>query len=194
MAVFKFFTTKICKAIIIVILIIFVFFSINFLIFAVNRYLYPLKYKEIVFEYADLYGIDRPLVFATIRVESSFDEKAKSNKGAVGLMQITPTTAEFIANRLGEKQYDLFDEKTNIKFGTYYLRYLLDKFKVLETAICAYNAGEGRVKGWLLDTEKSTDGIILKYIPYKETKEYLEKIVKTFEKYKKLYGNILDKS
>lgn len=194
MGISWFSTRKIRKVIVIILVVSFVFFTINFFAYAINRYLYPLKYKEIVFLYADLYGVDRALVFATIKEESSFDKNAKSNKGAVGLMQITLSTAEFIAKKLGESDYDLLNENTNIKFGAYYLGYLLDKFKVVETAICAYNAGEGRIRGWLKDSEKSKDGITLTYIPYKETREYLEKIVKSFEKYKKLYGNILDKS
>lgn len=173
--------------------IIFIITSINFFAFVINRYLYPLGYKEIVIENADYYSLDRALVFATIKVESSFDKNVKSSKGAVGLMQITLSTAEYIAKRLNINEYDLQDENINVMFGCYYLRYLIDKFKSIETAICAYNAGEGNVSKWLKEKDKSDDGLTLKSIPFKETEEYLKKIVKTFEKYKKLYGNLLDK-
>ena len=184
---------KTAKILVVFVAIIFTISSINFFAFIINRYLYPLKYKEIVIENADLYGLDRALVFATIKVESSFDKNAQSNKGAVGLMQITLSTAEYIANRLNINEYDLQDENINVRFGCYYLRYLIDKFKNIETAICAYNAGEGNVSKWLKDSDYSEDQITLKTVPFKETEEYLKKIVKTFEKYKKLYGNLLDK-
>ena len=184
---------KTAKILVVFMAIIFTISSINFFAFIINRYLYPLKYKEVVIENADLYGLDRALVFATIKVESSFDKNAQSNKGAVGLMQITLSTAEYIAKRLNINEYDLQDENINVRFGCYYLRYLIDKFKNIETAICAYNAGEGNVSKWLKDSDYSDDGITLKTIPFKETEEYLKKIVKTFEKYKKLYGNLLDK-
>ncbi len=184
---------KVGKLLIIALVIVFIAFSVNFLINAINRWLYPLKYRELIIESADYFSLDRALVFATIKVESSFDKNAQSNKGAVGLMQITLSTAEYIAKRLNINEYDLQDENINVRFGCYYLRYLIDKFKNIETAICAYNAGEGNVSKWLKDSDYSEDQITLKTIPFKETEEYLKKIVKTFEKYKKLYGNLLDK-
>ena len=108
-------------------------------------------------------------------------------------MQITPKTGEYIAKLSGAKKYDLLDAETNISFGCYYLSYLYDKFDKIETVICAYNAGEGNVSEWLKNEEYSNDGESLRVVPYSETREYIKKIKKTFEKYKKLYGNILDK-
>ena len=184
---------KVAKVLVITLVIVFIGFSVNFLINAIDKWLYPLKYKELIIEQADLYGLDRALVFATIKVESSFDKNAKSAKSAIGLMQITESTGKFIASMQGLENYDLLDEKTNVKFGCYYLRYLFNKFHVIVTVVCAYNAGEGNVSKWLKSSENSDDQITLKSIPFKETEEYLKKIVKTFEKYKKLYGNLLDK-
>ncbi|MBO7187575.1 MAG: lytic transglycosylase domain-containing protein, partial [Clostridia bacterium] len=133
------------------------------------------------------------LVYAVILAESSFNKNVVSSAGAVGLMQVMPSTAKFIAKNLGEIEYDLFDAKTNIKFGTYYLRYLLDKFSVLETALLAYNAGEGTVKNWLKNSEYSKDGVSIFNVPFKETREYLEKILKYQKKYQKLYAKSVDK-
>ena len=152
---------KLAKMLSVVVAIIFTIISINFFAFTINRYLYPLKYKEIVIENADLYGLDRALVFATIRVESSFNKNAKSSKGAIGLMQITLSTAEYIAKRLNIIDFDLTDENINVMFGCYYLRYLIDKFSSIESAICAYNAGEGNVSKWLKDSDYSDDDRIL---------------------------------
>lgn len=157
-------------------------------------YLYPLKYKEYVFKNAQVYGLDSTLIFSIIKVESSFNKDAISNVGAIGLMQITEETGEYIAKMQGIEKYDLFEPQTNIAFGCYYLKYLLLKFEVLSTALCAYNAGEGNVSGWLNVSKYSNDKKTLKNIPFPETREYINKIQKTFSKYKKLYGNILDKN
>ncbi len=185
---------KIYKVLTIALGVIWGLFAITFILYGVTKkFVYPLEYKELVIEIADSYGLDRALVFATIRVESSFDKNAQSKKGAKGLMQITDRTAEFIAKAHGLEEYDIFNERVNITFGCYYLKYLYDRFSLLETVLTAYNAGEGTVRGWLNDKELTDDGIALKEIPYKETREYVKKIVKSFEKYKKLYGNILDK-
>lgn len=156
-------------------------------------YVYPLKHKEIVCECADYYSLDRALIFSVIKVESSFDNKAVSSAGAVGLMQITPRTAEYIAKLLKVTEYDLLDEYTNVWFGCFYLKYLLAKFENVQTALCAYNAGEGNVLVWLNDKEYSLDGINLDVIPYGETKEYVQKINKSYKKYTILYPNLLDK-
>ena len=159
-----------------------------------RRYFYPLSYRETVFEYADYYGISRALIFAVIKTESSFDEKAQSKKGAKGLMQITDKTAEYIANKLGATNYDIFNVDTNVNFGCFYLKYLYNRFNNMKTALVAYNAGEGNVALWLLDSELSDDGQTLKEIPFNESREYLNKIEQNFIKYKKLYTNILDKT
>ena len=157
------------------------------------KYKYPLKYKEIIVEYADYYGLDRALVFAVVNTESSFNERAKSKAGAMGLMQITSKTAGYIADRLGVEDYDIFDANTNINFGCYYIKYLLNKFNHLDTALFAYNAGEGNVIIWLKDGRYSSDGKRLNTTPFAESNEYIIKIHKNFEKYSKLYKKFLDK-
>lgn len=182
------------KIISIVLIVCWAFISAFFIFDFVERnFLYPLKYEQEIIFCADKYGVDRTLIFAMVRVESSFNPKAKSVKGATGLMQITSQTAEYIASITGAKEYDLTNVKDNLNFGCYYIRYLIKRFGVLETAICAYNAGEGNVKKWLTDANYSSDGKTLKSIPFNETREYLKKIYKTYKKYRKLYGNILDK-
>ena len=171
---------------------------IIFLLFSLSRcyqvkYVYPLKYKETVVKYADYYGLDRAIVFAVINTESSFTANAKSKAGAMGLMQITEKTGEYIANRLGIRNYDIMDIETNVNFGCYYIRYLYNKFEDLDTALIAYNAGEGNVSIWLKDKRYSIDGKRLKSTPFRESNEYIIKIHKNFEKYKKLYKKFLDK-
>ncbi len=160
---------------------------------ALRAVFYPLKYEQEIFYLADYYGLDRALVLAVVKVESSFNESAKSSKGAVGLMQIMPSTAEYIATKKGVVSYNLNCARDNLDFGCYYLKYLNQKFGSISTAIVAYNAGEGRVREWLKDSRFSTDGVNLHYIEYVETREYLVKVEKTLLKYKKLYGKLLDK-
>ena len=89
----------------------------------------------------------------------------------MGLMQLLPSTANDIANRLNILEYDIFDPNTNIMFGCYYLRYLLDLYNQnIDYAIMAYNAGLGTVNDWL------KNNILDDNIPYKETKDYIKKI------------------
>ncbi len=156
-------------------------------------YLYPLKYREEIIEISDFYGVDRALIFATVNVESRFDKNARSNKGAKGLMQITDDTATFIAKSIKAYSYDIYDVKTNLSFGCYYIKYLIDRFGGERLAMIAYNAGEGNVKNWLLNPKYSKDGKTLSQIPFKESREYIEKIEKSLIKYKKLYSKIVDK-
>ena len=155
--------------------------------------LYPLPYKETIFNYSREYGLNNALIYAVIKTESNFKPKAVSEKGAKGLMQITDKTGEYISRMKKIKTYDLFDEQTNIEFGCYYLAYLIKSFDSEELAVIAYNAGEGNVRSWLANPKYSDDNKNLKYIPFPETREYVKKVKKTFEKYKKLYVHILDK-
>ena len=155
----------------------------------IKREVYPQKYKMQVEQCSIKYNIDKNLIYSVIKVESNFNKNAVSNKGAMGLMQITLDTAEYIARLKGVEfdKSDLFNENINIDFGCYYLRYLIDKFNSIETAICAYNAGETKVRGWLKNKANSVDGKSLTFIPINETREYLNKIQSTFAKYKKYY-------
>ncbi|MBQ9485743.1 MAG: lytic transglycosylase domain-containing protein [Clostridia bacterium] len=169
------------------------FFSAFGTLVVLKTYVYPLGFRQEIFGAAEEFDVDPALVFAVVKTESGFDEKAVSTKGAEGLMQITPSTGEFIAEKLDVNEYDLAIAADNVRFGTYYLKYLSEKFYGLKEIAAAYNAGEGTVKGWLKNAEYSSDGIRLTVIPYRETAEYVEKISKSLQIYKKLYGKLLDK-
>lgn len=120
--------------------------------------------------------MDASLVLAVIRTESSFDENAVSSKGAVGLMQLMPSTAKFIAEKVGfYKDYDLFDAQTNLYLGICYLEYLFNKYSEENVVLACYNAGEGRVKSWLNGNDL--------HVPLLETKNYIKRVVRR----KKLY-------
>ena len=167
---------------------IFLFAAVSggFLIFV--RAGFPVRFREAVEKNAEETGIDVSLIYAVIRTESSFRENAVSEKGAIGLMQILPSTADHILRYYGfQEQFDLFDGEDNIRCGVYYLQYLLNKFSDERTALAAYNAGEGRVAAWLCDREYSSDGKTLSVIPYPETRRYVGKI----ERAKIFYSIIL---
>ena len=170
------------------------FLVVLFSISIVNRkFIYPIKYYEYITKYSNEYGVDSALILATIKVESNFNKNAVSSKGAIGLMQIKEETASYIASMLGEEKFNLKDEETNVRYGTYYLKYLFEKFKSVQVVICAYNAGEGNVSLWLKDKTISKDGKTLEVVPFLETQNYLNKILKAHKKYIKLYPKILDK-
>ncbi|MDE7158174.1 MAG: lytic transglycosylase domain-containing protein [Clostridiales bacterium] len=132
------------------------------------------------------FTLDRNLVYAVMKSESGFREDALSRAGAVGLMQIKPSTAEFICQR-DDIPFDaekLSQGEYNTELGCRYLLYLLERFPVCETAVAAYNAGEGTVSGWLKNAEYSADGRTLKRIPYPETERYVKKVIK----FRKIYS------
>ena len=147
-----------------------------------NYMFFPKKYKNYVYAFSDKYRLERALVFAIIKTESNFDKNAVSKSGAVGLMQIMPSTAAWIASEL-EHEFNadsLLDPETNIMFGCFYLRYLFDKFEYQDVVIAAYNAGEGNVLEWLDD-----DGMLVQdKIEFVETKNYLKKVKKYHNFYK----------
>ncbi len=155
----------------------------------IERMFYQREFEEYVTKYSKEFDVPEALIYAVIRTESSFDPNARSSVGAIGLMQLMPDTLDWLSRLLDEEQPtgEINDPETNIKYGTYYLRHLYNRFGNWETAIAAYNAGHGRVTTWLKNQEYSDDGITLKVIPFEETKNYVNKITGNYNTYKKLY-------
>lgn len=155
----------------------------------IDRVRYPQDYSEYVSEYASAYGVPEYIVYAVIRTESGFVSNARSDAGAVGLMQITPDTFEWIS-MLMKKQLDsgmLYDPRTNIEYGTYLLSYLYMRYNRWDTVFAAYNAGAARVDGWLADEENTDKDGRLVSIPYEETRRYVNKVNDAILVYKRLY-------
>ena len=150
---------------------------------------YPINYKNITVKYSRQYGLEPNLVSSVICVESKFDAKAVSPKGACGLMQLLPSTAMEVAHKLNEdySAIDLFDVDTNIRYGCFYLNYLYGIYADTVCVLAAYNAGLGNVNSWLADNKYSEDGVHLTYIPFKETREYVSKVVRGRSVYKMYY-------
>jgi len=152
------------------------------------NFFYPIKYREEIEKYSEKYDVEASLIASVINVESEYKIDRISQKGAIGLMQILPSTAEWIANKLGEEYIEdkLFESDCNIRYGSYYLSYLINYFGDENLAICAYNAGMGRVKSWLKSENFYVNGKICE-IPYWETKNYYTKVIKNKRYYKNKY-------
>lgn len=159
------------------------YYLTNYIIKALS---YPIKYKEIVILESNNCEVDPYLVFAVIKKESKFNENAVSSKGAKGLMQIMDSTANSLVS---DKEYDIFDPKTNISIGTRYLKQLIDRYSGdITMALAAYNAGLGNVDKWKKDDTVFQNGsIVIDNIPFEETKNYTTAVIKYYNAYKKNY-------
>ena len=183
---------KIAKFLIILIIllsIIFVLFRIINIDDIVMKKIYPLKYSESVEKYSEEYDIDKYLVYAIIKAESNFNTEAKSSSNAIGLMQIIESTAIETASNMGLQvtEQDLFEPELNIKIGLKYFKSLLEKYNNYSIAIIAYNAGIGNVDKWIETGVIKEDGTDLENVPFKETNNYVRKILRDYKIYKELY-------
>lgn len=159
---------------------------------AILKKTHPIKYSEAVEKYSAEYAVPKEIVYAVIRTESSFESDAVSSKGAIGLMQITPETFEWLKTKIGTDDASLssdmlYNPEMNIKYGTYFLSLLYTEYGVWDTVYAAYNAGRSKANEWLKNSEYSSNGKIIN-IPYKETAGYVEKVKKAAENYKELYS------
>ena len=189
------------KRTLIIVIIIAIAIAAGFCIDAVwsmlERKTHPKDYSDIVKRYAAEYDIPPEVIFAIIKTESDFDPKARSNAGAMGLMQMMPSTFEWLTgeDHLNEKllTLKLFDPEVSIRYGTYYLSYLRNRFfpsgEVDWSVIfAAYNGGEGNVAKWLSDPECVDENGRLVNIPFPETRSYVSKVNKAIDTYKELYS------
>lgn len=155
------------------------------------KMLYPIKFKDLVFKYADFFDNDPYLILAIIYRESKFDPQAVSPKGAIGLMQIMPETATWIAEKLqiaGFQIDDLYDPETNIYFGNWYLANLTKEFQGnLIAILAAYNAGRGNVQRWIKDNHWSEEAYRIDQIPFVETQKFVGNVLSLYQRYLQLY-------
>ncbi len=157
-----------------------------------RRYLYPYPYQELVELYAKANGVDSALVASVIMNESRFQNDARSSRGAIGLMQIMPETAQWIALQLGDDNFSLeklHEPDTNIRYGVWYLAELQREFagnNIL--ALAAYNAGRGTVRDWIEEGDWPWTFHALDKIPYPETRSYVKNVLQNRIRYEKLYS------
>ena len=156
----------------------------------VMKKIYPLKYTEYVEKYSKEYNIDSYIIYAIIKAESNFNENAKSKSDAIGIMQIMELTAKEIADKmeLDITNEILYEPELNIQLGIKYFASLLEKYNNnYSMAIIAYNAGIGNVDKWIKEGTIKEDGTDLENVPFKETNNYIRKILRNYEIYKELY-------
>ena len=161
---------------------------------AVREITLPLRHDDIIRQQAADKGVNAALVAAVIYEESRFRDQT-SHAGARGLMQITPATADFIARQTGGNRFvqeDLADPQINIAYGTYYLRYLLDRYDGNETlAVAAYNAGHGNVDDWVAGAGGAESFAADRDIPFPETRAYVANVLERRDQYRDHYGGEL---
>lgn len=162
-----------------------IFCSINNVdLWSIRRNFEAVEYEEHIENYAREFSIDPNLLAALIYVESRFNAEIESNKGAVGLMQLMPSTAFWVAEKLKKEDFQLSDlnnPELNIKFGSWYFNYLYQKFEGdLIKALAAYNAGEKNVRIWLNSGWK---GNIDKKLPFEETDNFVRRVISTKDHY-----------
>lgn len=147
------------------------------LLWGVPRYAYPVRYSLEVEQYAKAYDLPVALVYAVIRTESHFQADAVSDRGAIGLMQLTPIAVAEVTRQTGMSTAiaDLVQADTNLRFGCCYLSLMYQRFGNWATALAAYNAGPTVVASWLSDPRYAENGC-LKHIPYAETEAYVTQV------------------
>lgn len=152
-----------------------------------QRLYYPLAFESEIAASAERHRVNPYLVAAVINEESGFDPEIVSRAGAVGLMQVLPSTAEDMRSRglTAEDvvaQAPLDDPAANIEYGTAYLRYLVERYHEVETALAAYNAGLRHADGWA-----AQGGDIRDAITFPETRHFVVRVVRAKERYEEIY-------
>ena len=162
---------------------------------AVKEITLPLRHDDIIRQQAAEKEVDASLIAAVIYTESRFRDQT-SHAGAKGLMQLMPETADYIARKSGGTRFeraDLATPQINIAYGTWYLRYLLDKYKgntILTLA--AYNGGEGKVDEWRRNAAARGEKFrVASHVPFQETRDYVQRVLKARTDYRKNYSQEL---
>ena len=152
---------------------------------------YPLEYEKEVNAAAKKYKVDKALIYGIIKTESNFDPEAESPVGALGLMQLMPSSFEWLQTYYKDENDYVFEDlrkpEINIDYGVHLLAILSEMYEVEDTMICAYNGGLGNVDSWLENPEYSDDGKHLKVVPFLETDNYRKLVAQNKSIYQKLY-------
>ncbi len=155
---------------------------------------FVMKYQAEIVNLSNAHKLNPSLVGAMVFVESRYNPKVVSHKGAMGLMQIMPNTGRWVAKELGEPNHtgeDLLDPIKNLRVGTWYLAYLKRLYSGNEyLALASYNAGHGNVSQWVREEIWSGDPVKIEQIPFPETKKYLIKILLYRKAYSYLYPEL----
>ena len=161
------------------------------LITLIEKQIYPRDYSAYVEAASEAYSVPEPIIYALIKCESDFNPSAVSSAGAVGLCQIMPDTFLWLTDQVLFEHFEagmLYDPETNIRYGTYYLSRLYDRYGRWDLALAAYNGGPGNVDKWLEDDSYADGEGGLRRIPFKETRQFVKKVTDAWDMYERLYG------
>lgn len=182
---------KIIKRLLVFLLVLALVISIGlyFLVFYLVRDSHE-PYIGFIEKYSQENDLDEKLITALIKTESGFDKDAHSKADARGLMQLVPETGKWVASELDEefKEENLKDPETNIRYGTFYFKHLINQFKSVDYAIIAYNAGPTNVQDWIDSGILTGSYDDYENIPIQEAKDYIEKVKKQYNLNKKIYN------
>ena len=195
--IYRIFRKKRAFAVLLIVFLLLLFYNTE----RMGQWMYPVKFEEDILEYAAEYSVDPYLVAAIIRVESNYATSKISSKGAVGLMQLMPETANWIAELAGYAtplDDRLTEPRVNIDIGSRYIRTIVSQFAGppftdltekdrLARIAAAYNAGPGSVGNWLSNGEWSGRHADVDMIPYGETRHFIQRIIYYYNKYKQFY-------
>ena len=162
---------------------------------AVKEFSLPLRHEDVIRQQADAKKLDPTLIAGVIYVESHFIDQT-SHAGAKGLMQLMPSTADYIARKSGGTRFqqgDLATPQINIAYGTWYLRYLLRKYdNNTILTLAAYNAGEGKVDEWrAVASARGEQFRVASHIPFQETRDYVHRVLSARAEYRRTYADEL---
>lgn len=184
----------VAKTIAVLILVVGILLALPLLRKAVDELTLPLSYSGVIRQQAAEKHLDPALIAAVIYAETKFDPR-RSSAGAQGLMQILPRTAEFLARRSGATTFSVSDlamPQVNIAYGSYYLRYLLDRYGGQVTlALAAYNGGEANVDRWIAQARREGGQLTVHEIPFPQTRAYVERVLHVQQEYRRTYPSEL---
>ncbi|MDF2815906.1 MAG: lytic transglycosylase [Paenibacillus sp.] len=183
----KFFRKKRMFALLLLLFVVFLFYNTKLL----GTWMYPIYYKDDIKISAQNYSVDPFLIAAIIRVETNYNPDKTSRKGAIGLMQLMPDTAQWIVDKAdySDRTLNALERPdVNIEVGAWYLNSLSNQFNGNRIAMLgAYNAGPGNVRKWLQNN--TWDGTLknIDQIPFGETRHYIQRVIYYHNKYSNLY-------
>ncbi|MEB3311182.1 MAG: transglycosylase SLT domain-containing protein [Snowella sp.] len=151
--------------------------------------LFPLPYKDLIVSWSEKRQVNPLLVAALIRQESRFEREIRSPVGATGLMQVMPSTADWIAPQINLTKFSLTDPNDNINMGTWYFKYTHEEYRNNSAlAVASYNAGPGNVAKWLKEFQGNDPDVFIENIPFAETKNYVESVFGNYWNYMQIYS------
>jgi len=153
------------------------------------RHIYPLKFEGLILRQAARHDLEPALLAAIVYEESKFNRASRSEAGAVGLMQLMPSTAEWASKKLGRPELaaDLIEPGANLVLGSWYFRRLLDRYHSVALALAAYNGGQRNLDRWLGENSGRGRDEVIDHIPFVETREFVRRVERSRKIYRWLY-------